>query len=190
MLHDFIISLLLAWAFVVVLMVIVWWVSVRMKNAGVVDIAWSAGFAPVAIFYAAFNHGFLSRRWLIAGMVGLWSLRLGIHLYIRVMSHHPHEDVRYAQLRKEWGAKVNAKMFGFFQLQAALLVVLSIPFLIICLNPNPQIQIVEWIGFALWLLALGGESVADSQLKHFRADPKNHGEVCQAGLWNYSRHPN
>jgi steroid 5-alpha reductase family enzyme len=187
---DFITSLLLAWAFAFTLMLVVWGISMRIKNAGIVDIAWSAGFAPVAAFYAWHNHGLPARRWLIAGMVAIWSLRLGIHLYVRVMGHHPHEDVRYAELRREWGAKANVKMFGFFQLQAALLVILSIPFLIICLNTNPGIQLIEFIGAGLWLFALLGESVADLQLKQFRADPKNQGEVCQSGLWRYSRHPN
>jgi steroid 5-alpha reductase family enzyme len=190
MLNDFISSILIAWAFAFVLMLIVWAISVRIRNAGIVDIAWSAGFAPVAIFYAAYNHGLPMRCWLMAGMVTLWSLRLGLHLYVRVMGHHPVEDVRYAELRREWGARANAKMFGFFQLQALLLVVLSVPFLIVCLNPNPAIQIQEWIGLGLWAVALAGETLADSQLKHFRENQNNHGEVCQVGLWRYSRHPN
>ena len=28
------------------------------------------------------------------------------------------------------------------------------------------------------------------QLKQFKANPANKGRVCQAGLWNFSRHPN
>jgi cyclopropane-fatty-acyl-phospholipid synthase len=190
MLNEFIISLLLAWAFAFTLMLVIWWISVRMRNAGIVDIAWSAGFAPVAIFYAAHTDGLPVRRWLVAGMAVLWSLRLAGHLYTRVMGHHPIEDVRYAQLRTEWGAQVNRKMFGFFQLQAALLVVLSVPFLVVCLNPNPGIQTAEWAGMGIWLVALLGESLADAQLKRFRADPNNRGQVCQTGLWHYSRHPN
>jgi steroid 5-alpha reductase family enzyme len=155
-----------------------------------VDVAWSLGFAPIVIFFACFTHGWPERRWLIAGMATLWSLRLGGHIYFRVMGHHPREDVRYAQLRVDWAENLNAKMFGFFQLQALLLPILSVPFLIACVNEKPGIGIAEYTGLALWLVALLGESLADHQLKRFRADPKNHGEVCQAGLWRYSRHPN
>ncbi len=190
MLNDFAISILIAWAFGVVLMLIVWGISVRIRNAGIVDIAWSAGFAPVAVFYSAYNQGLPARRWLMAGMVVLWSLRLGLHLYFRVMGHHPVEDVRYAQLRREWGAQANRKMLGFFQLQGLLLAVLSVPLLIVCLNPNPGIQFPEWVGLGIWLVALLGETIADLQLKHFRENLNNHGEVCQVGLWKYSRHPN
>ena len=32
--------------------------------------------------------------------------------------------------------------------------------------------------------------LADSQLKQFRASPGHHGQVCDVGLWRWSRHPN
>ena len=190
MLNDFLISTGIAWAFAIVMMLVVWWISVRIHNWGLIDIAWSAGFVPIVIFYAAYNHGWAPRRWLIAGMVTLWSARLGAHVYFRVMGQHPKEDVRYVQLRKDWSRNLNTKMFWFFQLQAALLPFLAVPFLISCLNDQPGIRVIEWVGSGLWLVALIGETVADSQLKHFRAYPKNHGEVCEVGLWRYSRHPN
>lgn len=190
MLNEFLISLLIAWSFAIGLMLVVYLISLRIRNWGLVDAAWSAGFAPIVIFFALYTHGWQVRRWLIAGMVTLWSLRLGSHVYFRVMSHHPKEDVRYAQLRIDWGAKLNSKMLGFFQLQALLLPILSVPFLISCLNPQPGLGIVEYLGLGLWFIALAGESLADAQLKQFRADSKNHGEVCQLGLWRYSRHPN
>jgi steroid 5-alpha reductase family enzyme len=187
---DFLKLLLAAWVFVVVMMAVVWWISYRIRNAGIVDIAWSLGFAPVALLYAGFAGGFALRRWLIAGMVMFWSLRLGIHLLIRVKQHHPEEDRRYHALRNEWGANAERKMFGFFQLQALLLVALSVPFLLASLNPREGMSVAELAGVAIWLVALAGESVADHQLKAFKADPANRGRVCQTGLWHYSRHPN
>ena len=190
MLHTFFNLILLAWAFAFLLMTVIWLISVRISNAGIVDIAWSYGFAPVALICACCGNGYAPRRWLMLAMVALWSLRLGTYLYFRVMSHHPKEDQRYAQLRVEWGAKAERKMFGFFQLQAVLLVLLSVPFLIVCLNDAPQFNGFEFIGAALWFVAVAGESLADYQLKQFKKNPTNKGEVCQAGLWHYSRHPN
>ena len=55
---------------------------------------------------------------------------------------------------------------------------------------RPGLDPVEWVGIALWLFAVAGESLADYQLKQFKADSANHGQVCQIGLWHYSRHPN
>ena len=42
----------------------------------------------------------------------------------------------------------------------------------------------------IWLIGIAGETVADQQLKKFKSNPVNKGQVCQNGLWNYSRHPN
>lgn len=49
---------------------------------------------------------------------------------------------------------------------------------------------VHWIGAAVVVLALIGESVADSQLAAFKRDAGNRGKVCERGLWSWTRHPN
>ena len=41
-----------------------------------------------------------------------------------------------------------------------------------------------------WLVAVGGEALADRQLSAHKADPANRGKTCRKGLWRYSRHPN
>ncbi len=190
MLTEFLNALWPVAVFAVSLMFFIWWLALRVNNLGIVDIAWSAAFAPVAIFCALATHGDPARRWLICTMAALWSLRLGTHLYFRVTGHHPQEDVRYGQMRVQWGGSLKSKALIFFELQAALIVLLSTPFLVACLNPRPGISTLEWAGVGGWFVALVGESLADRQLKAFRSRPENHGKVCQTGLWNYSRHPN
>jgi steroid 5-alpha reductase family enzyme len=123
-------------------------------------------------------------------MVTLWSLRLGTHLYRRVMGHHPVEDGRYVQLRQDWAGNFTTKMFGFFQLQAASVVLLGSGFLISALNPEPRLHALEITGLALWLLALAGEALADRQLAAFKRNAGGRAAVCDTGLWRYSRHPN
>ena len=173
-----------------VVMAGVWVLAVRIGNAGIVDIAWSLNFTLLALLYATLGPGFLPRRGLIFAMATLWSLRLGGYLYARVMGHHPVEDGRYQQLRQEWAPRANVRFFWFFELQAALNVILSLPVLVACLNPAPGLHPLELAGLALWAIALVGESVADRQLDRFRKDPQNRGRTCQVGLWRYSRHPN
>lgn len=173
----------------------------RLKNNGIVDVVWSAGFSGIVLVHALLAPHFTNqplvdlRRTLLLVMVLSWSCRLAGHLWVRVRKHHPHEDVRYAQLRIEWGDQVDRKMFGFFQLQGAIQVVLSLPWLPVFLNPNPvrefaQLSAFELAAMILWIVALAGESLADRQLAAFRMNPENRGKVCQSGLWNYSRHPN
>jgi len=162
----------------------------RLNNYGVVDIAWSYAFGALAAFYALAGTGWPVRRALIAAMAGVWSARLGTHLLIRVARHHPSEDARYGQLRRDWATNFHWKMFGFFQLQAISVVVLGVAFLVAAQNPTPHPHPFEIAGAALWLLAITGEALADAQLSAFKGDPRNRGKVCAIGLWRYSRHPN
>ena len=176
--------------FLAVLMSATWVVSVKIHNAGIVDIVWAASFALVALLGFLLVEGHRWRRSIFLIMVTLWCWRLASHLFSRVKSHHPTEDGRYAALRVRWGNRANWNMFTFFQMQGLLILILSFPFLFILSNPSPLLQPVEWIGLAIWALAFGGESLADHQLKVFKASPTNKGQVCQVGLWRYSRHPN
>jgi len=165
-------------------------VARRLNNYGIVDIAWSYAFAGLAAFYAFAGPGWPVRRALLAVLVTIWSLRLGTHLLIRVAHHHPIEDTRYTQLRRDWAGHFASRMFGFFQLQAVSVILLGIAFLISARNPHPHLNPLEIAGTALWLIALAGEACADAQLAAFKKDPTQHGRVCTVGLWHYSRHPN
>lgn len=162
----------------------------RVDNYSFVDVAWSYAFAPLAWFYAVAGHGWLPRRLAIATLVTLWSARLGSHLLRRVAGHHPVEDGRYQQLRRDWAGNFGPKMAGFFQLQAGSVVLLGVPFLLPVLNPAPGWRACELAGLALWAPALAGEAIADAQLAAFKRQAANKGRVCDVGLWRCSRHPN
>lgn len=178
---------LISWAVVAVIMAIIWFWALKIKNNGIVDIFWAFNFTVIAgiIWYLA--DGNPERKNLVCALAGLWSLRLGIYLLIRVGGHIKEEEGRYKQLRLEWN---DTKFFFFFQMQAFSNVMLALPFFIIALNPNPEISIIEYIGAGLWLLCIIGEGVSDWQLQHFKKHNKVKGKVCEFGLWNYSRHPN
>ena len=162
----------------------------RVDNYGIVDIAWSYAFGALAAFYVLAGTGWPVRRALLGAMVSLWSARLGTHLAIRVIGHHPVEDGRYRQLRQDWSANFTSKMAWFFQMQAVSVVVLAAGFLAVSLNPAPALHPLEIAGAVLWLLAISGEALADAQLAAFKRHTANKGLVCDVGLWRYSRHPN
>ncbi|MEO6005585.1 MAG: DUF1295 domain-containing protein [Opitutus sp.] len=166
------------------------WFARRIENYGIVDIAWSFAFGALAAYYALAANGWPTRRALIAAMAVTWSLRLGTHLAIRVIGHHPEEDGRYRRLREEWSPHFTAKMAAFFQLQAISVVVLGVAFLVAAENPTPRLHPLEIAGAVLWLVAVTAEALADFQLTAFKRNPANRGQVCNVGLWRYSRHPN
>jgi steroid 5-alpha reductase family enzyme len=175
-------------ALVTAVMLAAWIVQLRTRNAGIVDVAWSANLALLAILYASLGSGLPLRRALIGAMGGIAGARLAWHIHSR--GRGKPEDGRYAALRQKWGSRIELKLLGFFLFQGLLDLILAVPFLLASLNPAPTISPLAWAGVALWAVALAGESVADRQLERFKADPANRGRTCRAGLWRYSRHPN
>jgi steroid 5-alpha reductase family enzyme len=165
-----------------------WAISVRIKNYGLLDVAWSYGVAILAPLYAANSPGAPAFKWPIVIAGSLWSLRLGTYILLRVLRHHPTEDVRYETLRRRWPG--TGMFYLFFQMQAVLVVIFSLPFLIVSFSPSPQLGPLEFAGLALAIVALAGEALADWQMSGFKADSANRNKVCQIGLWRYSRHPN
>ncbi|HXK06666.1 MAG TPA: DUF1295 domain-containing protein [Verrucomicrobiae bacterium] len=182
-------ALIIGTASVCALMLLLWLIHLPTKNAAIVDAGWAGGLALLGAIYAAAGGGYVPRSWLVAAMAVLWGMRLALYLLFTRVIGHP-EEGRYVQLRREWGGNLPLKFLAFFEFQALLCVVLSIPFLVAALNPRPQITLLEYAGTALWLGAFIGELLADRQLHAFKANPANRGRTCRAGLWKYSRHPN
>lgn len=161
----------------------------RRGNVGVVDVAWTMATVVVTVWYAAAGPGDARRRWLMAGMVTVWGVRLAAYL-VRDRIAGRAEDPRYATLRARRSIAAAGDFFVFFQAQAVAAVILSAPMLIAAIDPNPQIGPLEIAAVLLWGAALAGEAAADRQLERFKADAGNRGRTCRTGLWRYSRHPN
>lgn len=172
------------------LMLLVWLAAVRLRNAGIVDVAWAASFLILVVLYAWLAGGWLPRTAAVVVVTALWSLRLTAHLHRRVMGHHPVEDSRYVALRRDHAPHADRWFFWFFQAQAVAAVGLSLPMALAIRHDTPWFHPIEWAALALWAVAFAGESLADTQLARFKADPANRGRTCQVGLWRYSRHPN
>lgn len=175
------------WLYAAVIMSWGWWWQHRHQNIGVVDVLWAKGVAAAALLLAWLGDGALWPRIALAVLGGVWGARLALHLWHRV--RHEPEDGRYQQLRRHWQGNP-FWIFAFFQFQALLIVLFALPFVAVAHNPQPHPW--GWMIAALvvWLLSVGGETVADRQLARFRADPANRGRTCRQGLWRYSRHPN
>ncbi|MGE0419588.1 MAG: DUF1295 domain-containing protein, partial [Acetobacteraceae bacterium] len=129
-----------------------------------------------------------TRQVVVAVLVGLWSLRLGAHIAARSLTGP--EDARYAALRVEWGVAFQWRLFWFLQIQAAAAAVLVLSMMLAAHNPAPWPAMTDLLGIAVLIVAIIGEGVADAQLRRFKANPANHGRVCDRGLWAWSRHPN
>ena len=172
-------------------MVVGWIIAILRKRAEIVDVFWSLGTGAAGVWCAYCLSGNEARRWIVAGLFGLWGVRLGTHLFIdRFLGKE--EDGRYQDLRRSWGASVNSKFFIFFQIQAFLIPFLATAAFAVATNDRP----LAWYDFlSLFVagVAIAGEAIADRQLRAFKKNVspgKTSGRLCDRGLWGVSRHPN
>lgn len=172
------------------LMSIAWLVSVRRRNASIVDALWGPGFAMVAIIGAALGSGSLPRRALLAVLVTVWGVRLGVYIWRRNRGRG--EDFRYAALRARHGESYWwVSLLRVFLLQGSLLWFIALPVQIAQGGADPAgLGWFDLLGALVWAAGFAFEAVGDRQLARFKADPANRGRVLDRGLWRYTRHPN
>ncbi len=172
------------------LMVVIWVLSVLLKDASIVDIVWGLGFVLVAHVarVKASGGGAAHQDWL-ALLTTLWGVRLAAYLFWR--NHGKGEDFRYKAMRKHFGPKFPIiSLFTVFGLQGVLMFLVSLPVQIGMMSSRPSNTAVVTIGLLLWAIGMFFETVGDVQLAKFKADPANKGMVMNKGLWSLTRHPN
>jgi steroid 5-alpha reductase family enzyme len=169
-----------------------WFVQRAANNGGWTDVFWTYGTgATCALAALVPATGASAPSWrqiMIAALVAAWSLRLGTYVAIRVAKGA--EDVRYAQLRKDWGDSFPRRMVGLMLIQAPATALLAVSILFAARQPAPDFRPADALGLVILAAAILGEGAADEQMKRFKADPAHKGRVCDTGLWAWSRHPN
>ena len=168
---------------------LLWLLSLRLRDASIVDIFWGPFFLLQAVIYAALRpDGFDGRQLLVLALVAVWSVRLATHIAARHAGKG--EDERYARWRTQHGAAWPVRsLFQVFILQGVLAWMIGAPLLVSMSSPEGW----GWLdaaGVALWLIGFVFEAVGDYQLTAFIRDPANRGRTMRRGLWRYSRHPN
>ncbi|KTD56291.1 3-oxo-5-alpha-steroid 4-dehydrogenase [Legionella sainthelensi] len=167
-------------------MSIMWGLYRILKNPSVVDVCWSLGLMVSGLIYLKVAS--LSFRTLIiAILLILWALRLAFYLwYTRIRKGHV--DKRYIELSSNWKISPSLGFFINFQLQGLLILIISSVFLLISKSGLTHITMIDILAICIITVGIMGETIADLQLQRFKIQHK--GEVCNKGLWNYSRHPN
>lgn len=174
---------------VLVAMTLLWVISVRTGDVSIVDAFWGPGFALAGATYLVVDGRFAERGILAITLVTVWAARLGFHLLVRNL-RSAEEDARYQAMRAPHGDRYWwVSLFTVFWLQSVLLWIISAPLLGAVRSDTP-LGLLDLLGATVFLIGLTIETLADRQLKRFKADPTNRGQVLDSGLWRYSRHPN
>jgi steroid 5-alpha reductase family enzyme len=155
----------------------------RASRVSVVDVTWGVALAGVALVSALLGTAPDWRRWLLAGLVGLWGLRLSWHIFRRNSGHG--EDPRYTELL---GSKRGGPLVRVWIPQGAAIWFVSLPVQVAAVA-GEGVNLVVALGVLVWVVGVVFESVGDAQLAAYKRDP-DRGPVMDRGLWRYTRHPN
>lgn len=171
----------------------------RTGRMSYVDIAWPWGLVLIGIISFIFSDGYWLRSLLISGMVILVGLRMGLGALKMWKSGHLDKELpRYEYQHIRWKKRGKDNTQLALQVDAisqglANTSFLALPIFITASNTNPSFGVIEVTGILIWALALVIESIADFQklafLKRMKKEEKRN-QVCNVGLWKYSRHPN
>lgn len=168
-----------------------WTVSVRIRDASIIDIAWGPACALGALLTFARVDGASPRDLLLTALVTLWAARLALHLARRNLGHG--EDYRYARMRERQGSDAAFARWSFvnvYMMQGLIAWFVSWPAQLGQIGPDKPLGALGLAGAAVFATGLIFEAVGDWQLKRFKADPANKGKLMTRGLWAWTRHPN
>ncbi len=186
--------LILATSFAVAMgsVLLLWLISIPLRDASIIDMFFAVILLAITACGLLLSSATEQRKLLIAGMVGLWGLRITFHLIRRNWGHG--EDPRYTKLRS-WVP--DDRSFNWlalkkvFLLQGIVLWFVALPIQFTLGQPSTSaLGWLAWLGTGLWAIGFFVEWIADEQLRSFKADPAKRGTVLQTGIWRYSRHPN
>jgi len=177
--------------FITIFFTLIWIISVKLKNASIVDIFWGIGFIVLNAYYFFYTETVHPRKNLVFALVTIWGLRLALHIFRKNLGKE--EDFRYQNFRQHYGAH-RYWWFSFFQvfmLQGILLWFISAPLLAVhYYSEQTNLNSWDYLAITIWIVGFVFEAGGDWQLSRFKSNPSNKGKVLQSGLWKYTRHPN
>ena len=182
--------MLIGLAAVIVLGILLWLVSLAVRDSSIVDIAWGPLLFLIGVTYYATTVVAGSRARLMMALVALWAIRLAAHIGARNLGHG--EDFRYAAWRAQhpdtWWIR---SYFKVFLLQGVIAWIVAMPLYYAITSASPvHFTLWDQIGALVFAAGFLFEAIGDEQLRRFKANPANKGRVMNTGLWRYTRHPN
>ncbi len=165
------------------------WAIQRLTGmSGWIDTIWSLTIGVGGSTAVILAEGIFARRMTVLIAITAWALRLAWHIGTR--TKFGGEDPRYAKLMEDWGASASWRLFLFLQVQALAALILIFTVYLAAANDKAYPSGQDFLAALLAAAALIGETTSDAQLAQFRLTPEAKTDICETGLWYYSRHPN
>lgn len=163
-----------------------------------VDFAWPAGLAAIGIQTFVFAESLTPLTVIVAacytivgGRAAIWAgvVLLKARMVVEELPRYQYQRLRWAEaghrnerlsIQSEIGMQLSAN-FAF----------LAVPAYLATTSTDSGLNALETIAIVAWGVAYALESLADVQKNRFAGNPTNAAQqVCDVGLWRYSRHPN
>ena len=182
-------DLLIAAGVSFLLVIVVFLLLENTSHTSIIDFVWCFGVTVASVFYAIYPDAEITNLgWHLIAFQLLWFTRLGGMIIYRTLVLEK-EDGRYRRLRESWGDRYRQKLFRFYIFQGVGIILFSLP-VWSALSLQTEITKFGIVGETLCLIGTIGAFASDWTLTKFRKASDNSGQVCKAGLWRYSRHPN
>ena len=171
----------------------------RTGRMSYVDIAWPWGLVVLGIVNYVYNEGSLLMVLISTSIVSIIGLRMGIGaLSLLKRGYLKNELPRYQYQRIVWEKEEKRNTHLALQIDAvtqglANATFLAIPIFVAGSSDSEALNIIEYVGLSVVIISIFLETLADSQKLNFLKQMKIAGlknQVCNIGLWKYSRHPN
>ena len=164
------------------------------RNSSFYDAYWSVIPPLIALYWwlqgplGVAGPGSL-RCWLLSAVMLYWAVRLTGNWAYGFSGLH-HEDWRYPILREGAGRfEFLADLFGIHLFPTLQVFVGMLPVYVALTRPGDGLVWLTWLAFAVGVLAVTIELVADVQMHRFVAE-RRPGAAMDRGMWAWSRHPN
>lgn len=161
------------------------------KDTSIGNFTWGGGCLLLTLYTFFMFGSYHPRQILITLLIALWCIRLAYYVWLR---YKKGADRRYIVWLEQWNYPLVAFLFsaawviglnGFFAL------IMATPSALVNITPNQTaLNLIDFIGIAMWVIGFFFEAVSDYQMYTFKQDPAHKNKILQTGLWKYSRHPN
>jgi steroid 5-alpha reductase family enzyme len=148
------------------------------------DLTGGISYLAITVFLLLANPGRGAAAWVLGVMLVLWSVRLALFLFTRVL--RAGGDGRFDDIKQR-----PVRLLQTWTLQGLWITATAGTAWSVLSDPSGR-GIDAWlvIGAMIWVVGLGVEAAADAQKRAFAAREENQGRYITRGLWAISRHPN
>lgn len=169
---------------------LIWLLSLILKNASLYDPYWSV-IPPVILFFVMMaEKTFTLPLVVLLSALSLWAIRLTYN-WGKLWQDFSHVDWRYENFKKMAPRLYPLISFFGIMLFPTLIVFAQLigPLAMIEVQ-TAKLGVYSVLGALTIISATILQFVADSQMQTFKLDPSNKGKIMQEGVWKHSRHPN